>query len=51
MAKISPYGFAGVLELVDFIKKENIKTLIEYIVAKHIERYANRIWCMPWLLL
>lgn len=29
---------AGVLELVDFIRRENIKTLIEHIVDQHIER-------------
>lgn len=29
---------AGVLELVDFIRKENIKTLVEHIVDQHIER-------------
>ena len=31
---------AGVLELIDFIRKENIKTLVEHIVDQHIERYT-----------
>lgn len=30
----------GVLELIDFIKKENIKTLVEHIVDQHLERYC-----------
>ena len=29
---------AGVLELIDFIRRENIKTLVEHIVDQHIER-------------
>ena len=28
----------GVLELMDFIRKENIKTLLEHIVEQHIQR-------------
>ena len=31
---------AGVLELMEFIRKENIKTLVEHIVDQHIERYT-----------
>ena len=31
---------AGVLELIEFIRKENIKTLVEHIVDQHIERYT-----------
>ena len=31
---------AGVLELMEFIRKENIKTLVEHIVEQHIERYS-----------
>ena len=37
---------AGVLELIEFIRKENIKTLVEHIVDQHIERYT----AMPSLL-
>ena len=33
---------AGVLELMDFIRKENIKTLLEHIVEQHIQRLALR---------
>ena len=29
---------AGVLELIDFIRKENIKTLMEHIMEHHIGR-------------
>ena len=29
---------AGVLELVDFIRRENIKTLVEHIIDQHLER-------------
>ena len=29
---------AGVLELLEFIRKENIKSLIEHIVERHIDR-------------
>ncbi len=28
------------LELIEFIRKENIKTLVEHIVDQHIERYT-----------
>jgi len=31
---------AGVLELIEFIRKENIKTLVEHIVDQHMDRYA-----------
>ena len=31
---------AGVLELVDFIRKENIKSLVEHIVDQHLERWV-----------
>ena len=32
---------AGVLELMHFIKQENIKTLIDYVVEQHIDRSAK----------
>ena len=37
---------AGVLELIEFIRKENIKTLVEHIVDQHIERYTAVASCI-----
>ena len=34
----------GVLELMHFIKQENIKTLIDYVVEQHIDRSACCFW-------
>jgi len=41
MIKITVTLHAGVLELIEFIRKENIKTLVEHIVDQHIERYTT----------
>ncbi len=38
---------AGVLELIEFIRKENIKTLVEHIVDQHIERYTAVALSLP----
>lgn len=41
-------AFAGVLELIDYIRKENIKTLIEHVIEEYFDRSAiNCVYIVP----